>query len=431
MKRFFEFYQQISQEKLLREDNMAGNAFTMKGADPGQNSMGGNVASTFAMGAANAQKTGDVNLGMGADPIPLSKIASNPAIAQSMTKGGLADNNPSDDVITAEFKMVLPSALFPTQSTLVSEKVLGMIQTGIKTPAFLQDMKAIVSQDNAIMDGHHRWAAALVLNPKQEVNVLRMSLPLERLITVLNIYTVGALNVTKGNPSKGETIAEAFDKLKQLLPTIPPELLAQVPGASDANSGLSILMQNIDAIGADQKKNKTNLPREQMPVIPPDGMDATQVLQALANAANSGELDIKAPLSTAVQKALTDAGVASTGGQANPTHNQNIATPTGQGAQQGLNAGAEMQYQPDKANAEIAKELSKTKTSGNNRGAAGASMAGTPMQASPMPGGISFGMQPQNASTFHPGLNLHEQMLVLSGVLTVEQAEKKNKKKSK
>ena len=37
----------------------------------------------------------------------------------------------------------------------------------------------------------------------------------------------------------------------------------------------------------------------------------------------------------------------------------------------------------------------------------------------------------QNASTFHPGLNLHEQMLVLSGVLTVEQAEKKNKKKSK
>ena len=84
-----------------------------------------------------------------------------------------------------------------------------------------------------------------------------------------------------------------------------------------------------------------------------------------------------------------------------------------------------MQYQPDQANDKIAK------ISGNNRGAAGASMAGTPMQASPMPGGISFGMQPQNASTFHPGLNLHEQMLVLSGVLTVEQAEKKNKKKSK
>ena len=59
--------------------------------------------------------------------------------------------------------------------------------------------------------------------------------------------------------------------------------------------------------------------------------------------------------------------------------------------------------------------------------------APTPAQApAPASPAAPAGAPPmQNASTFHPGLALSEQLLVLSGVLTVEQAEKNKKKKSK
>jgi hypothetical protein len=399
MKSFAEFYRQVSRSRLLREDNMAGKA-----------------VSAFGMGAGDSDQSGDVELGMGADPIPLSKFASNPEIAQSLAKGGGNDNNPSDDKITAKFTPIQPSLLSPTQATLVSDKVKGMIETGITKPEFLSNMQAIVSEDNAIMDGHHRWAAALVLYPNKNVNVLKMNLPLKKLITVLNAYTVGELGVMQGNSAKGESIAEAFENLKNKVRQISPELLAKIEGANgDSNTGLNILLTNIDNISAEQKQNKTNLPREEMPVVPPDGMDKDAVLQALAKAANDGMLDIKSPLSAALRKALSDSGVAAysgvTTGKANPT-TINAPKMDGQSSQQNTNnaSSSAVQFQP---NQNFNKSI---QTSAPNAG--GANMGGTTPAL-------------QTASTFHPGLSMNEQLLVLSGVLTIEQAENNLKKRRK
>lgn len=412
MKSFAEFYRQVSKHKLLKEENMAGSP-----------------VSGFSMtqGTQNNQ-TGDIDLGMGADPIPLSKFAQNPAIAQSLVKSGNTDNNATDDIIKAEFTGIRPNELKPTQTTLVWDKVLSMIQTGITKPEFLKDMQAIVSGDNAIMDGHHRWAAALVLYPQNEVRVLKMNLPLGKLISVLNAYTVGQLGVMQGNPSKGDTIEQAFAKLREKLGTLKPELLAQIPDANgDPQKGLQILIENLDAIPAASKTSATNLPREEMPVIPPDGMDKDAVLQALQKAANDGMIDIKGPLSIAVQKALSDAGVATYGGHTTGKTQDATRTiksmgnmqPSGQ--QNAGNAGSAFDFGNNKMSNMI-------KTSGPNAGVG--NMAGNVTGSNnTMPANLSFNMQ--NASTFHPGLNINEQLLVLSGVLTIEEAENnlKNRKR--
>ena len=64
----------------------------------------------------------------------------------------------------------------------------------------------------------------------------------------------------------------------------------------------------------------------------------------------------------------------------------------------------------------------------NNAPAQPAAPVATPAPANV---GAPAGTPPaQNASTFHPGLNMSEQLLVLSGVLTIEQAENNlNKRK--
>ena len=418
MKSFAEFYRQVSKYRLLKEED----------------SMVGDVASSFAMSGnqSNLPAGADIDLGMGQDPVPLSKIARNPAIAQSLVKNGLDDGaDPSDDKIKATFENLLPTSFKPTQATLKPDKVKGMIETGIDKPEFLSNMEAIVSQDNAIMDGHHRWAAALVLYPQTPVKVLKIGLPLEKLITVLNAYTVGELGVTQGNAADGDSITQAFDKLRSQLPQIPQEKLGKVPGANgDPNKGLQILMANLDAIPATSKANATNLDRVDMPVIPPDGMDKTAVLNALQSALNDGKVDLRGPLSSAVRKALIDAGVSvggvgMAGAQATPTHNQNIQGLTNQNQNQNQNNAGSILNLNQNNNKGI-------KTSGPNANSAnrGGFGGNVPPSNNMIPSGVSFSSQPQNASTFHPGLNMSEQLLVLSGVLTIEQAENNlNKRK--
>lgn len=414
MKSFAEFYRQISKQRLLKEDNMAGSP-----------------VSGFSMtqGTNSSNQTGDVDLGMGSDPIPLSKFAQNPEIAQSLVKSGKNDGNDADDKIKADFTTINPTELKPTQATLVSDKVKGMIETGITEPAFLQNMQAIVSADNAIMDGHHRWAAALVLYPQNQVQVLKMNLPLEKLISVLNAYTVGQLGVMQGNSAKGESIAEAFNNLREKLGTISQDLLAKVPNANgDPQKGLQILIANLDAIPATSKQNATNLPREEMPVIPPDGMDKDAVLKALQQAANDGMIDIKGPLSVAVQKALSDAGVATYNGYTSGKTSDATRTIKSMGT-------IEPSSQQDAGNSDSKVTLNQNqkmqkmmRTSTPNAGAA--NMAGNVVASNnTMPAGISFNMQ--NSSTFHPGLSMNEQLLVLSGVLSLEQAENNLKKRKR
>ena len=47
------------------------------------------------------------------------------------------------------------------------------------------DMGAIISQDNHILDGHHRWAATMIADPTAELGGVKAALDIGDLVPVL------------------------------------------------------------------------------------------------------------------------------------------------------------------------------------------------------------------------------------------------------
>lgn len=138
-------------------------------------------------------------------PVPLSKIT--PQVAQAATSSGNKDSNPPNDPelnIKANPEDTAPVAsLKPMQKEVIPAKALGMaIGYLLNGKPSLDDMEAIVSSDNYIMDGHHRWAAATLIDPNKQVKVARIGIPASQLVTALNLWTKA--KGRSGNPGKGD-----------------------------------------------------------------------------------------------------------------------------------------------------------------------------------------------------------------------------------
>ena len=252
------------------------------------------------------------------DPVPLSKVDSN--VAKLAVVSGQKDGSPKDDPIQANMNASGPvSDLKPTQSTLVSDKVLNfaLAYLGGETWMDLSKMDAIVSGDKSIMDGHHRWAAALIVNPGMGVNYTLINLPLDKLISILNVYTKGALGKEKGNPDAGETLAQAFANLESKIRNAfsngfqygkssydaqaVQARMAKMSGANgDPNKGMEQMVQNANAVASDAKmtRSATNIARADMPVI-----DKEQVAKLVSDL-KSGIVDVMQPYSREVLNAM-------------------------------------------------------------------------------------------------------------------------------
>ena len=241
------------------------------------------------------------------DPIALSNIDTN--VAKVKIESGHKDGDIKDDIITSEIVVGDVIFLTPTQKTLVSDKVLSFILAHLANETWLnlEDMDAVVSNDDppAIMDGHHKWAAAITINPNMKVKYIKINLTKNKLITVLNTYTVGKLNITKGKPSTGESIEQAFINLESKINNAYDNginygktvysaekvklLMSKVPGANgDSLTGKQILINN-------SKHNKivkvsaTELLKEEMPIIEKEN------IPQLINDLNDGKIDINEP----------------------------------------------------------------------------------------------------------------------------------------
>jgi hypothetical protein len=82
----------------------------------------------------------------------------------------------SDVAVTAA---KLPAkALKPIQKAVDKEKVRGMVQNFDQ----IKNDVLIVSQDNQILDGHHRWLAIMEKDPKHLMRVIRVQLPIKVLV---------------------------------------------------------------------------------------------------------------------------------------------------------------------------------------------------------------------------------------------------------
>ena len=157
-------------------------------------------------------------------PLKLSQAASKKSIAPSLVTGGGDDGDSKDDIVGVKTASLPVSQLKPSQSSMNIEKACQFAICAIlKVKPFPSgpggDLGAIVTQDDHIMDGHHRWIASGMVDPSAKVGGFRVAFPAKQMIAALNMITVG-LGITKGKPGSGgfgqfnaEGIKTQLDKL--------------------------------------------------------------------------------------------------------------------------------------------------------------------------------------------------------------------------
>ena len=193
------------------------------------------------------------------------------------------------------------STLKPSQTTMVLGKSLGMALHMLKTNKIGGDLGAIVSSDNHIMDGHHRWSAAVFAGGSSaQVAGFKADLTGKSLVRVLNLLTKGQFHVGRGNAGKGNLGDYTAAKVRTMLekftvsgiggpfPWTPEDVVGVLESRfGSVKKGIDAIASNADLVS---KKVPSWAPsRSDMPVI-----DPKQVPDA-ANKMQKGEVDWAPP----------------------------------------------------------------------------------------------------------------------------------------
>ena len=111
--------------------------------------------------------------------------------AEEFLKRGHKDGDKTDDTVDMGTKKVAVKYLKPIQQQIYFDKSIKTIaDNGIKgSTQFLQRTFFIASADNYIIDGHHRFLSALLLDPNMKVNVLAINLPIKQLLPLTIAYS--------------------------------------------------------------------------------------------------------------------------------------------------------------------------------------------------------------------------------------------------
>merc|ERR1711904_628742 len=114
---------------------------------------------------------------------------------KTWVKSGLPrfDGNAKDDIVTVSAKKVAVKNLKPIQKQIYFDKSFKNIadydlKDSLK---FLKSDKNIfiISNDNAIIDGHHRFLTAMLIDPNISVNTIAIDLPIRELLPLTLSYT--------------------------------------------------------------------------------------------------------------------------------------------------------------------------------------------------------------------------------------------------
>jgi len=237
-------------------------------------------------------------------PTELDKV--DPAVAKVIVKSGELDKDKNDDKIAVSNKTWPAADLKPSQTTMRIDNTVGM---AISMLAGKMDtnLGCIVSSDNHIMDGHHRWSAAILVNPETNVSGFGAELPGKELVGVLNVLTKGVFNKKKGNPGKGAiadytpenvkaALQKALDKGTQYYSAEEVKGLFEEKFGS-VEDALEKMSSNVSAMS--QEVPEWAPDRVQMPVIDP------KEVPTAAKALDSGKVDVMPPFSSVVKRAVS------------------------------------------------------------------------------------------------------------------------------
>jgi hypothetical protein len=222
-------------------------------------------------------------------------------LAKIIVRKGLRDGDKSDDKISVTPKTWSASALKPSQTSMVLAKSLGMALFMLKTGKVGGDLGAIVSSDNHIMDGHHRWSATILASGKGgKVGGFAADMPGKELVPVLNILTKGMFGVGRGKKGKGSLSQYTPSNVRKMLKGFTED---GIPGefpwsAEDVQKALvdnfGSVEKGIDTISGNAKLISSSVPgwapdRSDMPVIEPS--DVPKATKAMKR----GVVDVRDP----------------------------------------------------------------------------------------------------------------------------------------
>ena len=90
----------------------------------------------------------------------------------------------------ARMMRVPAGKLLPIQSQVWLEKLVKNIDKfGVpKQGSPVTDATLIISKDNRIIDGHHRWGQAVLSDPGLKMQVLKVPFDLEELLLIARTY---------------------------------------------------------------------------------------------------------------------------------------------------------------------------------------------------------------------------------------------------
>lgn len=100
------------------------------------------------------------------------------------------DGSEKDDIVKVTQETENVGNLKPIQQQIYFDKSIGeTAKSGVeKTRSFLSSTFFVVSSDNRIIDGHHRFLSGILIDPNMKVKVLRIALPINKLLPLTLAY---------------------------------------------------------------------------------------------------------------------------------------------------------------------------------------------------------------------------------------------------
>ena len=113
---------------------------------------------------------------------------------------GLKDGDLKDDVVKGQWGYTKANKLKPTQMEVWLDKLIARVaeKGAAQMAAFGKKATLIVSSDNYIIDGHHRWGGAMLVDPDMPLRTLTLPIPLSLLLRIGRSF-----GAARGNRQRG------------------------------------------------------------------------------------------------------------------------------------------------------------------------------------------------------------------------------------
>lgn len=208
---------------------------------------------------------------------------------KSFFKKGKEDGSSTDDVVITKKAAIPAKSLKPSQDAVYLGKALGLAIGGVVGG----DLGAVISLDNRILDGHHRWAATMFADPNAKIIGTKADLKIGDLIPVLR-QAGDAMGNERGTMPKGGDVNIFMATMKDVEDCIyrginmDPKFYNKEKSIawfeknkSNVERGLKLIQREGPPAGAP--------PRAEMPKIEPEQVEF------VSKSLSSGSIDAKAP----------------------------------------------------------------------------------------------------------------------------------------